>query len=222
MVQHGTTFFAHEQVAGKGQRGKTWTTEKGANIILSVVVKPAPLLLTQQFQLSATVAVAIHKFFSNYAGTETKIKWPNDLYWQDRKAGGILIESVVGNKEPGGWKWAVVGIGININQTFFPVELQNPVSLKQVTGHHSDTILLAKELCSILDEKYSQLVNEGFSSIYTQYLHHLYKRKELVKLKKDNRVFEAILKTVLPTGRLVVEHLMEEEFGFGEVEWVIM
>jgi BirA family biotin operon repressor/biotin-[acetyl-CoA-carboxylase] ligase len=226
LVQHGTTFFAHEQVAGKGQRGKAWATEKGANIILSIVIKPAPLLLTQQFQLSATVAVAVHKFFSRYAGTDTKIKWPNDLYWQDRKAGGILIESVVGNDEPANWKWAVAGIGININQTSFPAELQNPVSLKQITGHDFDTVILAKELCSILEEKYCELINEGFTAIYAEYLLHLYKKNELVKLKKENRVFEAIIKTVLPTGRLVVEHSIEEDpiaigFNFGEAEWVI-
>ena len=99
LAQHGLAIFTHEQVAGKGQRGKVWATEKGTNIILSLVIKPQPLQLTQQFQLSACAAVAVHEFFMKYAGDETKIKWPNDLYWQDRKAGGILVESIVGSRE---------------------------------------------------------------------------------------------------------------------------
>ena len=99
LAQHGMGIFTHEQLAGKGQRGNSWSSEKDANIILSIVIKPQPLLLTQQFMLSACVAVSIHDFFSKYAGDSTKIKWPNDLYWQDRKAGGVLIESVVGSRE---------------------------------------------------------------------------------------------------------------------------
>ncbi len=81
--------------------GRQWISEKGANMALSIVLQPKPLQLSQQFQLSACIAVAVHRFYSNYAGEDTKIKWPNDLYWQDRKAGGILIESIVGSGEPG-------------------------------------------------------------------------------------------------------------------------
>ena len=116
LAQHGTAIFAHEQLAGKAQRGKTWSSDKGTNVILSLVVKPRSLLLTQQFQLSVCVAVAVHELFMKYAGDEAKIKWPNDLYWQDRKAGGILIESGVGSAESGvrsqesgiaRWEWEI-------------------------------------------------------------------------------------------------------------------
>ncbi len=221
LVQHGMAFFAHEQMAGKGQRGKKWQSLKGANIALSIVIKPQPLLLTQQFQLSACVAVALQEFFMKYAGDATKIKWPNDLYWQDRKAGGILIENVVASGELGNWQWAIIGIGININQTSFPTDLPNPVSLKQITGKNFEPVALAKELCLITDKYFKELTATGFEKIYTNYIHHLYKKDEPVKLKKENRVFEGVVKTVLPTGRLVVQHAIEEEFDFGEVEWVI-
>jgi BirA family biotin operon repressor/biotin-[acetyl-CoA-carboxylase] ligase len=232
LSQHGLAVFAHEQVAGKGQRGKAWVSEKGSNIALSVIFNPQSLALSQQFQLSACVAVALQQFFSRYAGDDTKIKWPNDLYWQDKKAGGILIESVVSSGQAavsnqqsttGGqqWQWAVVGMGININQTSFSPELPNPVSLKQITGKNFDPLALAKELCTVLDEKYSSLINNGFAGIYEQYTRHLYKRNELVKFRKDNRLFEAVVKTVLPSGRLVVQHALEEEFDFGEAEWMI-
>lgn len=224
LAQHGMVFFAHEQVAGKGQRGKIWTTEKGSNLILSLVVKPQPLLLAQQFQLSACVAVAIHEFFMKYAGDNTKIKWPNDLYWQDRKAGGVLIENIVRGQEPapGNREWiSIIGIGININQTSFDPEIKNPVSLKQITGKPFDPVELAKELCTLLDKRFTELVETGFENIFSTYLANLYKRKETVKLKKGSQVFEALIEGVSPTGKLITQHSIGEEFGFGEVEWVI-
>ena len=163
--------------------------------------------------------MALHHFFVKHAGDDSKIKWPNDLYWQDRKAGGILIESIVGSG--GNWDWAICGIGININQTSFSTDLPNPVSLKQITGKDFKVVSLAKELCSCLDEKFQELINSGFEPIYNQYLNQLYKLNDKVRLKKDSRVFEAIIKSVSPVGKLVVQHAIEEEFNFGEVELVV-
>jgi len=73
----------------------------------------------------------------------------------------------------------------------------------------------------VLDETYSLLLSHGFGPIHTAYLQHLYKKNKEVGFRKDNRVFEAEVKTVLPSGRLVVQHAIEEEFDFGEVEWLI-
>ncbi len=216
---HGTAVFAHEQLAGKGQRGKGWVTGKDNNIALSVLIKPLTLRVSQQFQLSACAAVAVHHFFSKYAGDETKIKWPNDLYWQDRKAGGILIENIVSGS--GSWDWSIIGTGININQVIFPEELPNPVSLKQITGTHFDPCELARELCASLDQQYTRLCTKGFGPVYTDYLSCLYKKDRRVKLKKDNRLFEALILSVTPEGRLLVKHAIEEEFDFGQLEWVL-
>jgi BirA family biotin operon repressor/biotin-[acetyl-CoA-carboxylase] ligase len=225
---HGTSIFAHQQLAGKGQRSKEWISEKNANIILSILLKP-DLLLTNQFQLSACVALAVHDFFNKYAGDDTRIKWPNDLYWQDRKAGGILIENVFGagneetiQKQPAGlWKWAIVGIGININQTVFHPSLPNPVSLKQITGKEHDPIMLAKELAALVLNNFQLLHTDGFSKIYATYLTHLYKINKIVKLKKGSQLFEAIIKGVSPTGALIAQHSFVEEFNFDEIQWVI-
>jgi BirA family transcriptional regulator, biotin operon repressor / biotin---[acetyl-CoA-carboxylase] ligase len=245
LAQHGTAYFAREQMAGKGQRGKTWSAAKDSSLLLSIVVDPGPLLLTQQFQLSACVAVSVCEFFSRYAGDSTRIKWPNDLYWQDRKAGGVLIENIIGSQKSevgpsaslrmsrndqlstvnfqksSHWQWAVIGIGINVNQEIFPEELKNPVSLKQITGSDFSPVEMAKELCLVLENNFNKLVISGFETIYSSYLSFLYKKNELVKLKKGSRVFETTIKRVSPAGKLIVQHAMEEEFGFGEIEWVI-
>ena len=195
---------------------------------MSIVINPDHLRLMQQFQLSACVAVSLQEFFSKYAGDDTKIKWPNDLYWQDRKAGGVLIESVVRGQDPiairpgvSEWLWSIIGIGVNINQTAFPSYLVNPVSLKQITGKNFDVISLAKELCEILDKNFIVLQKGDFEKIFSLYLSHLYKKGATVKLKKDNRVFEATILSVSPVGKLIVQHGIEEEFDFGDVEWVI-
>lgn len=230
LAQHGTIFFAHEQLAGKGQRGKTWLAERTSSLLMSVVINPSSIGLAAQFRLSACVAVAAYEFFQRYAGEGVCIKWPNDLYWHDRKAGGILIENVVssgqsavGNAQPtaGDWKWAVIGIGININQASFPPDLKNPVSLRQITGKESDPVALAKELGRDIDKNLRLLSDEGFEGIYGIYQDHLYKKNQAARLKKGNRVFQAIIRSVTPTGNLTVQHAIEEEFTFGEVEWLI-
>lgn len=213
--------FAREQSAGKGQRGKKWSSVKGGGIALSIIIDPRPLLISQQFHLSACVAVAAREFFARYAGPGVTIKWPNDIYWNDKKAGGILIESGIGSKADNRWIWAIAGIGLNINQNSFAPDLPNPVSLHQVTGQTYDTAELARALCAEVDAQFRLLLTKGFKPIHKQYLDHLYKKGQAVQLKKENRVFEAVIKTVQPGGQLVVQHGVEEEYSFGEVEWVI-
>ena len=167
--------------------------------------------------LSAAIALACYRFFSNYAGDETKIKWPNDLYWRDRKAGGILVENVLKGQD---WKFAIAGMGININQTSFPEHLLNPVSLKQITGKTFDPLNLAKELCLKIDEVLNEMKSGGTENIIQQYNTVLYKRNEKVKLKKSIAVFETIIREVKSDGLLITEDTMVRSFDFGEVEWV--
>jgi BirA family biotin operon repressor/biotin-[acetyl-CoA-carboxylase] ligase len=227
MARHGTAVFTHEQVAGKGQRGKIWLAEKDSSLILSVLIEPDKLEIQQQYRLSIWVALTVCQFFNKYAAGEAKIKWPNDLYWQDRKAGGILIENIIGGSQRSDssssshWKFAVAGMGININQESFPEELGNAVSLRQITGKTHDTLALSKELCELLDTNWKLMENGDFPRLYADYLKNLYKVGETIKLRRDNRIFEATLKTVRENGKLVIEHGTEEEFWLGEVQWLI-
>jgi BirA family biotin operon repressor/biotin-[acetyl-CoA-carboxylase] ligase len=223
LAQAGACFFAHEQTAGKGQRGKSWATEKGSNISLSIVLKPSFLQVFQQFRLSTCVAVAARRFLSDHGGDAISIKWPNDVYWKNSKIAGILIENIARASESteGRWEWAVVGIGVNVNQTEFPSGLKNPVSLTQITGKNYNTIDMAKQLCRCLDHFYNKLVDEKFDLILEEYNAHLYKKNEVVKFKMENRIFEARVKAVNEVGQLVVEHAIEARFDFGKVEWII-
>jgi BirA family biotin operon repressor/biotin-[acetyl-CoA-carboxylase] ligase len=158
-ASHGAIFFAHEQWAGKGQRGKSWLSSPGENIVISAVLEPVFLPITRQFALSTAIALSSHDLISRYAGIEEiSIKWPNDLYWRDRKAGGILIENSFRGAH---WLFAIAGIGINVNQVEFPAGLQNPVSLRQITGRRFNAVELARELGNCLERRFEQLRAEG-------------------------------------------------------------
>ena len=217
VAQHGMAVFAQHQTKGKGQRGKVWETIPGANLSFSVIVQPSFLLATQGFQLLATTAVAVRNQLDKSIGDEVKIKWPNDLYWRDRKTGGILIENVFRGTQ---WQWAVIGIGINVNQTEFS-QLQNPVSLKQVTGKDSNIKQLAQEIHAALMIAIQDLQQNGFTMDYDQYNRQLYKRNETVRLKRGSRSFETLINSVNEQGQLVTGADITECFDFGEVDWIL-
>jgi BirA family biotin operon repressor/biotin-[acetyl-CoA-carboxylase] ligase len=218
MARHGQAFAAKEQTAGKGQRGKTWQTAPGQNIAMSLLLKADKLKVEQQFCLSMAVSLGVLAFFKKYAGNETKIKWPNDLYWRDRKAGGILIETVFkGNN----WKWAIVGIGININQLRFHRSLPNPISLQQITGREYDVTEMIKELYGFVMQEFEKLFSLSVNDVVDEYNRHLYMLNQTVTLKKGNVVFKTTVQGVSALGQLLTADKMERQFDFGEVEWII-
>lgn len=218
LAAHGQAWFANEQWGGKGQRDKKWLSAKGENIIMTIVLKPDKVFKGNQFLFSAFIAGVCHRFFSAIAGNETYVKWPNDIYFGDRKAGGILIENVIRGKE---WKWAVIGIGININQTAFAQELHNPTSLKMITAKRYEVVELAKHLQQAILNELKNPSFEILSKSLQYYNDHLYKKGQDVKLKKENALFETCIKGVNNFGQLITEDVMERVFEFGEVGWVL-
>ncbi len=217
-AKDGTAYFAKLQTMGKGQRGKLWQSAVEKNILLSVVFEMTTLKLANTFEFNMLVALTTRAFFQKYVEEKVNIKWPNDIYWCDRKAGGILIENVFSGTT---WKWAVVGIGININQTAFEAELKNPISLQLITKKEYEVIDLAKQLHQQLLANITAYKNGELANIVQQYNTFLFKRDEEVKLKKGTIIFETTIKYVDEKGMLHCKDVMEREFGFGEVEWVL-
>lgn len=215
LVKHGHTYFAHQQTSGKGQRSKHWNTGTG-NIALSIVIQPDRLVLSEQFLLVMAVALSCYDLVKTITGKYTAIKWPNDIYLCDRKTGGILIENVI---QSGTWKYAIAGIGLNVNQTLFPDFLPYALSLKQVTGQHYDVLQTARKLTRMVQNRYEQL-NYNKAAITDEYNSVLYKLGEPVKLKAGNVIFNATIQGVTRQGRLIVKSGVEQEFNWGEVEWV--
>jgi BirA family transcriptional regulator, biotin operon repressor / biotin---[acetyl-CoA-carboxylase] ligase len=215
---HGQAWFAKEQWGGRGQRGKKWESTVGENLILSVIIKPTMVFNAKPFLLSAFIASVVRENLATYTSENIEIKWPNDIYCCDRKAGGILIENIYsGNK----WKWAVVGIGININQTAFLEADNTATSLKKITNTQYDPILLAQDLHKLILQKLDE-VTIGTVDFYLKDLNkHLYKKNEIVALKKENIVFKTKIIAVNEYGQLITEDFLDRKFEVGEIEWII-
>ena len=217
MAHHGMAVFAREQTKGKGQREKEWISEPGSNIALSMVIEPEIAETARAFLLSMSAALAVLDLVSEYITDGLSIKWPNDLYWNDRKAAGILIENLWQGTE---WKFAVVGVGINVNQTEFGPLTGKAVSIKQVTGRSNDTLQMARRLCEKMDKRLALLQSDA-GAIISAYNSHLYRLHSVARFRKGNRVFDARVSHVEAGGQLVLHHGVEERFAVGEIEWVI-
>lgn len=215
---HGTVVFAHEQTGGKGQRGKKWRSIPGEGLQMTLIINPLQFSLSQQFLLSALVSVTARSFLAELTKKNMSIKWPNDLYFQDRKAGGILIENIISGT---GWKWAVIGIGLNMNQQSFAPDLPNPVSLWQFTGKSYDILSVAKKMqTGFLEALHRFQPTEDSPKLLENFNRHLYKKGERVRLKVAERVFDAQIKEVTAQGQLLVNHENDELLNFGEVVWL--
>ena len=160
----GSVYQTDFQTNGKGQHGRIWESHRGENLLCTYVLELNALkqgknwVPSEQLGLSGAIALGAQAFFMEFAGEETKIKKPNDIYWRDRKAGGILIENIVRGTD---WTWTVIGIGLNINQTQFSNEAGNPVSLKQITGKDWDIKAMQKKLAESLSASLNLWLTEG-------------------------------------------------------------
>ena len=160
----GSCYNTPFQTHGKGQHGRVWESEKGQNLLCSYVLELKSLNPAKnwgpedQKGLSAAVAIGAKAFFGANAGDETLIKLPNDIYWRDRKAGGILIENSLRGTD---WTWSVIGIGFNINQTSFSPDAPNPVSLRQITGRQWEIARLQTELSKALTKSIQDWIQVG-------------------------------------------------------------
>lgn len=127
---HGTAVMARVQTAGRGQRGNSWEAEPGMNITLSLLLRPEGIEPARQFIISQAVSLAIVEMLDSFIGADAvSIKWPNDIYVNDSKIAGILIENVISGSAI---SRSIVGVGLNVNQTEFLSDAPNPVSLKQL------------------------------------------------------------------------------------------
>lgn len=223
LAGHGAAFLAQKQWAGKGQMGKVWEAETGQNILLSVVLDPKKLvfdgLALEPSVVSMLVAVGCFNFFITYAGDETSIKWPNDIYWRDRKAAGILIENSFRGPI---WQWSIAGMGVNINQTEFGRGLTKAVSLKQITGKTFQVPALAKELCSYIDAALQMLIDKGPDTLLALYNNVLYKKGEQVQLEIEGQKITATICRVLSNGHLEIEteNGIKQSHALGAIQWL--
>lgn len=220
----GTAVIAEEQTAGRGQMGTHWHATKGKNLTTSIVLRPTFLEAKCQWKLSQAVSLAIWDFLAGClpdADTHLRIKWPNDLYWNHQKLGGILIENGLKGYHIG---HSIVGIGLNINQLNYPAEIcTKSTSLALVVGKVFELDALPSALFDCLERRYLSLRAAQHEALERDYLRVMYQRGEVFKYQHTatSEIFEGQISHTTPEGRIVISTASgSKEFGFKEVTYL--
>lgn len=218
-IEEFTTVLTDFQTAGRGQRGNSWESEERKNLLFSFILFPKFLEAKYQFLISQIISLAVKEELDNYT-SGVSIKWPNDIYWNDKKICGMLIENELMGKNI---YQSIAGIGININQQTFHSPAPNPISLFQITGKEYD---LPEVLSKLMErvKAYYQLLQKGQTELITSHYAHSLFRKEGFHLYKDSQgEFFAEIMRVEADGRLILKDPSgkEREYLFKEVEYII-
>ena len=219
----GTVIYTPSQTAGRGQKGNSWESEDGKNLTFSMLLKRPPVKARDQFYLSEAAALAVVEVLTTEAGDGFAVKWPNDVYWQDKKICGMLLENSLDGTDIA---TCVVGIGINVNQEHFLSDAPNPVSLINVTGREHDLEALLKRVCSRIEQLVDSLGDkQARRDLHERYMAVLYRNDGAMHPFEDasgNR-FMAIIADIAPDGTLTLRHEdgATRDYLFKEVKHVI-
>ena len=219
----GTVIYTPSQTAGRGQKGNFWESEDGKNLTFSLLLKRPPVKARDQFYLSEAAALAVVEALSAEAGDSFTVKWPNDVYWQDKKACGMLIENSLDGSDIA---TSIVGIGINVNQEHFLSDAPNPVSLINITGREHDLMALLKRVCSRIEQLVESLGDaDARTDLHQRYMAALYRNDGQLHPYEDaagNR-FMAMVTGIAPDGTLTLRHEdgTTHDYLFKEVRHII-
>ena len=216
LVEPGSCLMAIKQTKGKGQMGKNWESDPGSNITMSTVISLAGSEY-HPFILSASVALACVDLAVEAGIRGAQIKWPNDIYINDRKAGGVLIENLVRAGQP---IWSVIGTGVNVNQTSFPLVGQPATSFLLEKKTDFDPIELARRLHDHILRRTSAIATLDPAYLLEEYNGLLYRRGQNTRVRQGNIVFETRITSVNAAGELVTTDTMERRFAVGEIVFV--
>ena len=219
-VREFTTVIAERQTAGKGQRGNSWESEDCRNITFSFVLYPTFIEARRQFILSQIVSLSIKEELDEWT-KGISIKWPNDIYWKDKKICGMLIENDLMGRNI---SQSISGIGINVNQEVFHSTAPNPVSLRQITGKQYDIFEILKNIMLRIQSDYELLRNGDTELIAHRYEKALFRKEGMHRYKDADGEFFARIICVEPEGKLILEDDAQKKRGymFKEVEYLLI
>ena len=213
-----TIVTADYQSAGKGQGEHTWESEAGKNLLFSIMVHPHWVPVRRQFVLSMVEALALKDALDSYTDGIT-LKWPNDVYWNDQKISGTLIETTVDSK---GIKTCIFGTGVNVNQTIFKSDAPNPVSLAQILGHEVDREEVLQKIIEAFERYYELLRRADYMDVSGIYHLALYRRKGYHWYEDKDGKFEGAFVEVEDDGHLILHDKQGviRSYAFGEVKFL--
>lgn len=215
--EEGTAIMAREQTAGRGQAGNYWYSGSGRNLAVSYILYPSFLKASMQFYLNMAVSLAVRECAEDSCGQEVQIKWPNDIYAGRRKLAGILIENTVSGEYLG---QSIAGVGLNVNETGFPDDLVNPVSLRQLAGKELVISKVEERLKFFLGKYYAQLQMQHLNFLERAYVESLYLYQQTATFYKGGQAFRGEIIGLTKEGRLIISSGGKElRFAFKEVEY---
>lgn len=208
-----------DQTAGRGQKGNSWECEPGKNLAFSLVCHPSQVPASHQFILSQAIALAVCESLSEFADGFT-VKWPNDIYWNDYKVSGTLIECDLLGKQ---LDTCIIGTGVNVNQTVFVSDAPNPMSLGQIVGASCDREALLASIVREFVRLYSLIQRGHDELVRAEYVSRLYRSSGLWPFEDANGRFEAGFAGIEPTGHLLLRTAGGElrRYEFKEVRFVL-
>ncbi|RNC66952.1 biotin--[acetyl-CoA-carboxylase] ligase [Proteiniphilum sp. X52] len=218
-LEEGSMVIADFQTVGRGQMGNSWFSSKGENLLFSLLIYPRDVRANEQFIISRIASLAVKNTLDRFAD-DIRIKWPNDIYWKERKIAGILIENDIEEKHITN---SVIGIGVNVNEKLFPPDLPNPVSLRQITGSIQDRDYILDIFQREFFLLYRDFQKGDIKAIEDEYMLDLYRAKGYYWYEDKNGRFMAEIDEVLPSGHLVLKTMDTDEvrtYAFKEVAFV--
>lgn len=216
-LRDGSIIICEHQTKGKGQRGNSWQSGKKMNLTFSVALRPSFMDISEQFYLNMCVSNAIRRILGDYI-PQLQVKWPNDLVVPGfGKIGGVLIENTLTRE---GWEYAVVGIGLNINQEVF--DSPKATSLKLITGSNYDLQELYRLVITYLEQGYIQLKKGAWKKIKQEYLNHLYLNNTWSEFSSNGEPFSGKIVGINDEGKLKVclEKGGIKVFGLKEISFL--
>ncbi|MGD0711221.1 MAG: biotin--[acetyl-CoA-carboxylase] ligase [Bacteroidales bacterium] len=221
-LEEGTVISAKFQYAGKGTGDNSWESEKGKNLLISIILKPEFLPLNRQFMLNVIASLGFYDMLKQLTGNNEsiRIKWPNDVYAGNKKIAGMLVENAIMGDT---FMYTILGIGININQEVFVSNAANPISLKNITGKDYNIQECLSLLCSKMDKRYIQLKEMHIDALTEEYISLLYRKSEEAKYIYKGQTISATIINISMEGKLILRTQQNKivECDFKEVEFVI-
>jgi BirA family transcriptional regulator, biotin operon repressor / biotin---[acetyl-CoA-carboxylase] ligase len=224
-----TVWGADFQTAGRGQRGNKWESESGRNLTFSILFKPSNILAVKQFLISQITTLGILSYLKN-KGINAKIKWPNDIYIEDKKICGILIENIISSDILSA---SIVGIGLNLNQKIFRSDAPNPTSLileiEKIFSDVTDELSVKEEFSQLLKEIiiFYELLKteegrEKIEELYHNSLYRLGQWHDFINTVSDE-VFKGRILGINEKALLRIESSegLEHCFAFKEIKYLI-
>jgi len=218
-LPEGAVVVAKFQNKGRGMGKNTWESEKGKNLTFSILLRPEFLPAHEMFLISKAISLGINDYL-NELDRCFSIKWPNDLYYNNKKVGGILIENqLLGNKINS----SIVGIGINVNQENFYSDAPNPISISTILGEKINTTKCLNGILKHIIIWYNILAEGWYDKINEAYFSQLYRNSGYHEYSADGELFQAAIMAVENDGKLILKTNENEikSFYFKEVEFVL-